>query len=189
MPDTRYLIVAPPEFRSPEAGTFFEQLEDQSRRLSKDTRGLEAAELEWQPAPGANTIGMLLAHIAIVEVYWIQFGPLARNQFDYRGVIGIDEMDDGIPLPAGGGPPGTLRGRDLAFFDDLLARARAHTRRALIAASDADLEREIRSPRADGSTRVVNVRWILYHLVEHQAGHYGQINLLRHLQRAAVGKP
>jgi hypothetical protein len=29
----------------------------------------------------------------------------------------------------------------------------------------------------------VSRRWILYHLLEHQAGHYGQILLLRHQYR------
>ena len=31
--------------------------------------------------------------------------------------------------------------------------------------------------------RVFNVGWVLYHLIEHEAGHRGQINLLRHLLR------
>jgi uncharacterized damage-inducible protein DinB len=186
MPESRNLMVAPPEFRAREAGVFFQQLEDQTRRLTEDTRGLDPSDLEWQPAPGANTIGMLLAHIAIVEVFWIQVA-LGRTEFDYTGVIGIGEMDDGIPLSADAPPPAALKGRELAYFDDLLARARAHTRQALVAMGDADLEREVRRTRADGSVRVTNVRWILYHLVEHQAGHYGQINLLRHLQRATAG--
>jgi hypothetical protein len=29
--------------------------------------------------------------------------------------------------------------------------------------------------------------WALYHIVEHEAGHYGQINLLRHQYRARAG--
>ena len=37
--------------------------------------------------------------------------------------------------------------------------------------------------RADGSFRNLNVRWILYHVLEHQAGHYGQMLLLRHEYR------
>jgi len=37
--------------------------------------------------------------------------------------------------------------------------------------------------RPDGSERVFNVGWVLYHILEHEAGHRGQINLLRHLER------
>jgi hypothetical protein len=29
-----------------------------------------------------------------------------------------------------------------------------------------------------------NVGWALYHAIEHFAGHYGQVNLLRHQYRA-----
>jgi len=29
---------------------------------------------------------------------------------------------------------------------------------------------------------VFNVGWVFYHMIEHEAGHHGQINLLRHLQ-------
>jgi hypothetical protein len=28
---------------------------------------------------------------------------------------------------------------------------------------------------------IVNPRWAFYHILEHQAGHYGQILLLKHL--------
>jgi len=63
-------IVAPTGFASPEGGSFFVQLEDPSRRLTEDARGAHPAALAWQPRPITNTIGMLLAHVALVEVYW-----------------------------------------------------------------------------------------------------------------------
>ncbi len=140
------------------------------------------------PAPGLNTIGMLLAHIAIAEVYWTQVGPLGMATFESESVIGIGGDDDGMPLAAGGSPAAPLMGRELAYFDDLLARARAHTKHALAGLTDADLEREISRPGPGGTVKgVVNLRWILYHMVEHEAGHYGQINLLRHQHRISAG--
>jgi uncharacterized damage-inducible protein DinB len=183
---TRDVLVPPPGYRSREAGLFVAQLEDQSARLTKDTRDLTPAALAWQPAPGMNTIGMLLAHIAIVEVYWTQVGPLGLTAYETESVIGIGLDDDGMPLAEGGTPPATLRGKDLAFFDDLLARARGYSKRALADLTDADLEREVTRRGRDGAVRSVhNLRWILYHLVEHEAGHYGQINLLAHQFRLA----
>ena len=74
--------------RSREVALFIAQLDDQSRRLTEDTRGLPPATLAWQPAPGMNTIGMLLAHNAIVEVYWMCVAQ-ERTQFDLEGVLGI----------------------------------------------------------------------------------------------------
>jgi hypothetical protein len=48
-----------------------------------------------------------------------------------------------------------------------------------------DLDREIPRERPDGSVRLLNVRWYYYHLLEHFAGHRGQIQLLVHMRRAA----
>ena len=39
-------------------------------------------------------------------------------------------------------------------------------------------------PGRDDTELQFNRRRIYYHLVEHYAGHYGQINLLRHLYKA-----
>ena len=36
-----------------------------ARALIADTRGLTPEALGWQPAPGMNTIGMLLAHCLV----------------------------------------------------------------------------------------------------------------------------
>jgi len=177
----RDVLAAPAGFRSREAGLYMAQLEDQSRRLTRDTRGLSAEALAWQPAPGLNTIGMLLAHIAVVEVYWTQVGPLGLTEFESESVIGIGIDADGLPLAEGGAPPAPLQGRDLAYFDDLLVRARAYSTRAIAALTDADLDREIVRVGRQGKTRhECSIRWILYHMVEHLAGHYGQINLLAH---------
>jgi len=41
----------------------------------------------------------------------------------------------------------------------------------------------VRTRKRDGMRHAQSVRWILYHVLEHQAGHYGQILLLRHQYR------
>ena len=193
---TRHSIEPLPGFRSREVALFIAQLDDQSRRLTADTRGLEVEALTWQAAPGMNTIGMLLAHIAIVEVFWARLVLEDRPMpFEIHDVLGIGLDDDGMPLRHDAHPPAGLAGRELGFFDDLLARARAHTRQIGAALDDAYLEREIvrehpnPETREARSGRVVTPRWTLYHLLEHEAGHYGQILLLSHLLRAGVTQP
>ena len=193
-PMVRHAIEPLPGFRSREVALFIAQMDDQSRRLTADTRGLEADALAWQPAPGMNTIGMLLAHIAIVEVFWTRLVLENRPMpFEAHDVLGIGLDDDGMPIKPDARPPAVLAGRDLAFFDDLLARARAHIKQVAAGLEDRDLEREITrehpSPetREARSGRVVTVRWMLYHVLEHEAGHYGQILLLRHLRQALAG--
>ena len=107
--------------------------------------------------------------------------------FEVRDVLGIDREDVGTPLPADERPPAGLAGKDIAFFHDLLARARAHTLEVARSLADADLEREVTRQRPDGSSNTITVRWALYHMLEHLAAHYGQVNLMKHLQRSAQG--
>ena len=91
-----------------------------------------------------------------------------------------------MPLPSDSGPSAALAGKPLAYFDDLLARARVFTRDAIAALTDADLDRRFRTPatwQAEGGEFEGTIGWALYHILEHEAGHYGQINLLRHQYR------
>src|SRR5262245_39805487 len=103
----RRVIVPPTEFASPEIGVYFAEFESQTERLTADTRGATVEELAWQSAPGMNTIGMLLAHIAIVEVWWMSI--LMSQEFEPERVLGIGAADDGIPMPDdAAAPPAAL---------------------------------------------------------------------------------
>lgn len=188
--EVRRILEPHEDFLSREAALFVTQMDDQTRRLIEDTRGATSAELQWQATRGLNTIGMLLAHIAIVEVYWMQIAETGKTEFDSRPVLGIGPDDDGIPVPEDGVAPATLAGKSLEFYDDLLARARTNTKRIAARYSDADLDRVwTLHSKSTGNVHRVSVRWILYHLLEHFSGHYGQINLLRHLYRQAAPAP
>ena len=179
------LLVAPPGYACATVARFMWQLDEQRRALLEDTRALTAEELAWQPAPGMNTIGMLLAHIGYAEAHLVQVGLEGEARGHAHDVVGITDAEEGLPLPPGGQPPAALAGRELGFFDALLAKARARTREVAACLTDADLERHVFRPRPDGTRRVFNPGWVLYHLIEHEAGHHGQINLMRHLRAAA----
>jgi hypothetical protein len=176
------LLETPPGFRSEAVGRFLWQMDEQRRRLIKDTRGLTVEDLGWQAAPGMNTIGMLLAHVAYTENHLVQIGLEGKATSDVKGAIGLGEEEDAMPLAPGAPPCPALHGRDLAWFDARLERSRAYTHRVAVTLTDADLERHIVRKRPDGSDRVFNVGWVLYHMLEHEAGHHAQINLLRHLR-------
>ncbi len=179
------LLVAPEGFASREVARFLWQMDEQSRRLHQDTRGLSAEELGWQPRPGMNTIGMLLAHIAYAETHLAQVGLLGEETGHAQDVIDLTEEEEGMPLAEGAPPAPALAGKPLEYFDDLLARARAHTHRVARTLTDADLDTQVtRPPRPDGMVRVFNRAWVLYHMLDHEAGHHYQINLLRHLRKA-----
>jgi len=188
-------INVPDSFKSQQVGLFVAQMDDQNRRVFEDVKDISPAELEWQSAPGMNTIGMLLAHIAIVEVWWIHVGPLAKGSTEAAaeplpGIIGLGLQDDGMPIErAGGLPPQILAGKDLAFYEDVLRKARHFTKETAVSFTDSDLDRTGSLKRRDGSTGTYTVRWVLYHLLEHEAAHYGQIGFIRHQYRDAHPKP
>lgn len=177
------LLETLPGFRSEAVARFLWQMDEQRRALIKDTRGLSAQDLAWQPAPGMNSIGMLLAHIAYAENHLTQVGLEGKTSSDTKTAIGISEEEEGMPLAEGAPPSPALTGRELAWFDGMLERAREYTRRAAMTLAEADLAREVRRKRPDGSERVFNVGWVFYHMLEHEAGHHGQVNMLRHFMR------
>jgi hypothetical protein len=132
---------------------------------------------------------MLLAHNAIVDVFWTQLAILGLKETDSKPVIGISMDDDGMPLAPDAEGPANLKGKPLAFYEDVLAKGRAYVKEAWSKVSDADMDKEITRERPDGSKRILSVRWAMYHIIEHYAGHRGQVQLLRHLYRATVGSP
>jgi len=181
------LIIPEPGFASATAALKLAEIADIHRKLERAARELSPEALAWQPAPGANTIGMLLAHIALVEVGWI--GTAAKGLEFFK----IDELpvkwaDSGMPLAPEAAPPPSIHGKDLAFFDDVLRRARAFTRTALADLTDSDFAKRRTRIRRDGTHVDYNIGWALYHVVEHEAGHAYQINLLRHQYRVARAK-
>ena len=170
--------------RSAEAGSFLAQLDDLSARMFADLRGLTPADLAFQLRPGTNTIGMLLIHCAGAEVHWLLTATTGTGEAAIRKALGIGVDDDGIPLTAKGRPPVHLRGWALADYRKLHDRARRFSHKALANMSPADVSRGKARLRWNGEKQVMNTRWILYHVLEHQAGHYGQMLLLRHVLRA-----
>jgi hypothetical protein len=169
---------------NPRVASFAAQLDDQLTRLKKDTAELEVRHLEWQPHPGVNTAGMLIAHLAVVDVWWMRLAPRETPEAECDGImreiIGISMDDDGLPLAAGGGHPKSLAGRTLADYVRMLDAARAVTHQELRQWRDAGL-----SGTFQLRDRVITREWTAYHVLEHFAGHYGQILLLKHWMRDA----
>lgn len=151
-----------------------EQLEDQ-------VRDLRTEQLEWQIKRGRNSIGMLLAHIAVAEAYWINVPHPTEDrsaQADslVQAAIYVRPQADGMPISPRGHHPDALRGWSLSQYLDLLRRARNATLRHLESWSDDDLE----TSWVLGESKV-QILWILHHVLSHQAHHTGQITLLKEM--------
>ncbi|MCK5127261.1 MAG: DinB family protein [candidate division Zixibacteria bacterium] len=164
-------------------GLFSAQLDDQLSRLKKELKGLTVKQLEWQLKPGMNTIGMLLAHFAIAEVWWILIAS-KELPWETKGkqklikVCGLE--DDGIPLATDGLHPKYLKGFSLDKYLKILNKSRRAVRKELKTWRDRDLNKFYTVDKMQATPAST-----IYHVLEHFCGHFGQILLLKHLLRDA----
>ena len=157
----------------PTVGLIYSMLRLNREILKRKVAGLKPGHLAWQPDKYTNTIGTLLLHIAEAELWWMQ------------------EVIEGIPLTKkekeefryeiyGSPQASPVERNELKFFLGKLDKVRAKTKKILQRLKDKDLERVHR----DSQKRLSN-GWILYHLIEHEASHTGQIaslkNRMKHL--------
>ncbi len=160
-------------------GTMAAQLDDQTKHLTRAVEGMSVEALEWQPASGYNTVGMLLAHIPIAEAWWLLAaaqGITSKQDADDILVeaIGIKAADDGMPLAADGGHPKALTGQPAASYVGRITAARIRTHGVLHAWTDDTL-----GDAFDVREHRISRRWVLYHILEHQVAHLGQIRVLK----------
>lgn len=168
---------------------FAAQLDDQLLLLKESVAQLTVSQLEWQPQRGMNTIGMLLAHLAVVEVFWINVAangipPEPEGDEIMLQTIGILMDDDGLPVKPDGLHPQTLSGKSITDYFTMLDKARASIHAEMKKWQDTDLEGTYIRRRGDTEVHITR-SWTLYHVLEHFAGHFGQILLLKHMMRSA----
>jgi uncharacterized damage-inducible protein DinB len=127
--------------------------------------GLNRAQLRWQPAPGANSLGVIVVHLGYAERLWI------------RAIFAGEPMDMGwrgkmFELPEGW------------VVDEVVAFYRAETSlvdAVLDGAASFDLP-------SSGDLRPTTLRWAVYHLIEETARHAGHMDLTRELLDGSVGR-
>ncbi|MEZ5357291.1 MAG: DinB family protein [Candidatus Zixiibacteriota bacterium] len=167
-----------------QVGLFAAQLDDQLKRLKESVKEMTVEQLEWQLNPGMNTVGMLLAHLPVAEVFWVN---VAANgiPFEPEGDALIEKIlgikDDGIPLPADGVHPAQLKGWTLEQYLKLIDKGRRSVLRDMKKWRDRGLNDVYQIGKKTQATRIA----MIYHVLEHFCGHYGQILLLKHLMRDA----
>jgi uncharacterized damage-inducible protein DinB len=128
--------------------------------IQKELDGLPVQALDWVPAEGANSLSVLIAHVAGSERYWIGDVIMGENS----------NRDRAAEFRTSGLASADLTRR----LDETLAYARSALERLDLA----DLERECLAP---GDGRRVSASWALLHALEHTALHLGHIQLTRQL--------
>jgi len=122
---------------------------------------------------GAHSIGALVLHIGEAEWFWMQM-VVSGHQLteEDKQAPYWDILDD---------VEGVARnGYSTEFCLHEAEKIRNQTRDVLFSYNDKDLERIITFER-HGKTTEHNLRWILHHLIDHEAQHKGQILMLKRL--------
>lgn len=123
----------------------------------------------WQPHPGMHSIGGILLHIAAVEVFWFERFVLGLpGDPEERRLLLTEETDvDAWRWPEAPRQP-------LTWYFALHDRIRARTLEGIKRWPAPDDSREW-----DGTQRTF--RWVLGHVIQHEAYHGGQAVLLSRL--------
>ncbi len=166
-------LLTPAKGFDPIVSEYFAQMEEVRRMLKEYVRDLTPEQLSWQPYEGGNSIGTLLLHIAGTEAFWIRerLGgeKLSREEWAEYGMEEYPKLK-------------SPDGKEVSYFFSKLDTMRETTRKALAEIKATDLDRTYRE-EFQGKTYAFSTRWILHHLVDHEAHHKGQIVILRRLGR------
>jgi uncharacterized damage-inducible protein DinB len=122
---------------------------------------------------GAHSIGALVLHIGEAEWFFMQMVVSGHQLTDEDSKQPYWDVLDDVDRVA-------REGYTAEFCLKEVELIRNQTRDVLFSYNDKDLERIIPFER-HGETTEYNLRWILHHLIDHEAQHKGQIFMLKRL--------
>jgi len=165
----------------PEVGLFYIMQQELRRRLKAAVAELTPKQLVWVPEKAGNSIGVLLLHIAEAELFWIQYvcagQELTAEQKEELRTEAFGELSEAPPLEE----------HPVQWFVEKLDDTRRFTTAFYTTLTDLALDDLKLYTGDDGGEYEFTVRWILYHILEHEAGHRAQIlSLCRRLKDAGV---
>jgi uncharacterized damage-inducible protein DinB len=157
-----------------ELGIWVASLDEVRRRTCDAVAGLSPEQLSWKPPDGGNSVGQLLRHIALVELDWL-LTDLCRGEALPKDAPALMQLD---------GPMADPGVQPLDVFLGLLDYARKQTKARLGRYGRDEIETS-REYAGEGVRKAFNVRWILLHLIDHEAQHRGQILAVKRMMKGA----
>lgn len=155
-------------------GLLLAVLDDVTKEWTEELGEVAEAQIVWQPFPGGHSIGALILHIADVEAYWIQeIGagqPPSQEELDTLLSEQTDQYAVSWPTP---------HAKPLDWYLAQQRAVRERTRQTVLRIND---------PEHVGLRKDTEftLRWLLNHVISHEAYHGGQAVLLSLLQTKPV---
>ncbi len=167
------LVLTAAEGVSPAIGYYLSGMEEVREQVRAAVTGLIGDKFDRPAFLGAHSIGALVMHIGEAEWWWMQCNVAGHKLTDEdRRAPFWDVLDKPDAF--------ATRGYSPEFCLDQISSIRSQTKMLLASFSDDDLDR-IFSYERRGTTHEQSLRWILHHLIDHEAQHKGQILMLKRM--------
>lgn len=154
---------------TPRVSYWYSMLQEVRERLLNIIDDLNDEMLDFTPnEKNFETIGTLLLHIVAIEWSWV-FEDIDGLEMDYEKFKHAFALRSDVDIPQ-------LKGKNKQFYLNQLKEVREKVFHRLTKFSDEDLD-EIVESNADK----FSIEWILFHILEHETMHIGQILLLKRL--------
>ena len=149
-----------------QTGLLLAMLDDGTQKWLENLGDVTNEMLLWQPFPNGHSIGTLILHIADVEAYWLHEigGGLTRSPEELAVLLSNETQQYEFLWPA---PPAQPLSWFLARHEEIRARTRQIVQ-------DWDASTQVRPAPDFETTR----RWLMHHVLTHEAYHGGQAVLL-----------
>ena len=159
---------------SKEIGFYLSGMEEIRAQLRKAVSDLTDEELARRITPKAHQIGALILHLGETESWWIH-SVVAEKELDEEAKR-FAHWDDTTEMDF------AEKGYSAKDYIERIDEISRMSREILGGLRDEDLERMFGFDQKDKRIEV-SLRWVLHHLLDHEATHKGQIMMLKRLLR------
>ncbi len=154
---------------TPRVSHWYSMLQEVRERLLSIIGDLYEEMLDFTPDErNFETIGTLLLHIAAIEWSWV-FEDIDGLEMDYEKFKHAFALRSDVDIPQ-------MKGKKKLFYLNQLKEVREEIFQRLTKFSDDDLDIIIES-----NSDKFSIEWVLFHILEHETMHIGQILLLKRL--------
>ncbi|WP_057936563.1 mycothiol transferase [Algoriphagus resistens] len=156
----------PPKGYDHDIGTMVSMLENLRARIIHSTQELNLEQTDFLLDDKANRIGAMIMHLAATEVYYQAY------TFEGRGFNEEEKVKWETALKLGDEARTEFVGKPIKYYLDIWAQVRQKTLDTLKTKDDKWFAALAEGGQTDN-------HWAWFHVMEHQANHMGQINMLR----------
>lgn len=159
-------------------GTFYDGWEHYQGLLLGALRDLSAEQLASRPRPGFWAVWQLASHMAGARAYWFH-DVLGEGDAATRDMFRVERTTvPDLPLEDAGWEDDETHPREATEIVDGLDRTWAMIDGCVRRWSADDLAVEFHRHRRSGETETFTRAWVIWHLMEHDLHHGGEISLI-----------